>query len=61
MERKRTEFLVGLFVLAGFLALLFVSLKAANLGNFSFSAMTVGKTDASVLAEKNKFDKGGVK
>ena len=40
MERKRTEFLVGLFVLAGFLALLFVSLKAANLGNFSFSADT---------------------
>ena len=40
MERKRTEFLVGLFVLAGFLALLFVSLKVANLGNFSFSADT---------------------
>lgn len=40
MERKRTEFLVGLFVIAGFAALLFVALKAANLGNFSFSAST---------------------
>ena len=34
------EFMVGLFVLAGFVALLFVSLQAANLGNFSFSAKT---------------------
>ena len=32
--------MVGLFVLAGFVALLFVSLQAANLGNFSFSAKT---------------------
>ena len=40
MERKSLEFLVGLFVLLGFAALLFVSLKAANLGNFSWGAQT---------------------
>ncbi|MCF0252898.1 MAG: outer membrane lipid asymmetry maintenance protein MlaD [Duodenibacillus sp.] len=44
MERKTTEFLVGLFVLAGFVALLFVSLQAANLGNFSFGAKTYAVT-----------------
>ncbi len=38
MERKTLEFCVGLFVLMGFVALLFVSLQAANLGNFSLSA-----------------------
>ena len=37
MERKTLEFLVGLFVLMGFVALLFVSMQAANLGNFSFN------------------------
>ena len=31
---------MGLFVLMGFVALLFVSLQAANLGNFSFNAKT---------------------
>ncbi len=40
MERKTTEFAVGLFVLLGFVALLFVSMQAANLGNFSFNSHT---------------------
>ncbi len=40
MERKTLEFLVGLFVLLGFVALLFVSMQAANLGNFSFGSHT---------------------
>lgn len=40
MERKTLEFLVGLFVLLGFVALLFVSMQAANLGNFSFASHT---------------------
>ena len=40
MERKTLEFCVGLFVLLGFVALLFVSLQAANLGNFSFNSKT---------------------
>lgn len=40
MKRRTMEFLVGLFVVAGFLALLFVCLKAANLGNFSMSQTT---------------------
>lgn len=40
MERKTLEFCVGLFVLMGFVALLFVSLQAANLGNFSLNAQT---------------------
>ncbi len=40
MERKTVEFCVGLFVLLGFLALLFVSLQAANLSTFSFNAKT---------------------
>lgn len=38
MERKRLEFFVGLFVLAGFVALLFVSMQAANLGNLSIGS-----------------------
>ena len=38
MQRKRMEFMVGLFVLAGFISLLFVSMQAANLGSFSFNA-----------------------
>jgi phospholipid/cholesterol/gamma-HCH transport system substrate-binding protein len=35
MSTRTTETLVGLFVLLGFAALLFLALKAANLGNFS--------------------------
>jgi phospholipid/cholesterol/gamma-HCH transport system substrate-binding protein len=35
MTSKKIETLVGLFVLAGILAFLFLSLKAANLGSFS--------------------------
>ena len=34
------EFFVGLFVLAGFIALLFISMQAANLGNFSVNSHT---------------------
>lgn len=34
------EFLVGLFVVAGFAALLFTALKAANLGTFSMGTQT---------------------
>lgn len=34
MTKKGTETLVGLFVLIGFLGLLFLALKAANLGSF---------------------------
>ncbi len=40
MERKSLEFFVGLFVLAGFIALLFISMQAANLGNFSVNSHT---------------------
>jgi len=39
MGRKGVETLVGLFVLLGILAILFLALRAANLGNF-----VVGKT-----------------
>jgi phospholipid/cholesterol/gamma-HCH transport system substrate-binding protein len=35
MTKKSTETLVGLFVLLGIVALFFLALKAANLGNFS--------------------------
>jgi phospholipid/cholesterol/gamma-HCH transport system substrate-binding protein len=35
MGKKGTETLVGLFVLLGILGLVFLALKAANLGNFS--------------------------
>lgn len=38
MTSKKIETLVGLFVLAGILAFLFLSLKAANLGSFSTQA-----------------------
>ncbi len=34
MNKKSTEILVGLFVVLGLLALLFLALKAANLGSF---------------------------
>jgi len=37
MGKKSIEILVGLFVLLGMLGLVFLSLKAANLGNFSGS------------------------
>lgn len=36
MQDKKTDFLVGLFVLLGFLAVLFLALKAGNLSTFSF-------------------------
>lgn len=35
MEKKSTEILVGLFVLLGLLGVVFLALKAANLGSFS--------------------------
>ena len=35
MSTRTTETLVGLFVLLGLIALLFLALKAANLGNFN--------------------------
>ena len=35
MNKKRTELMVGFFVLLGFAALVFLALKAANLGSFS--------------------------
>ena len=38
MSNRRTETLVGLFVLIGLAALLFLALKAANLGNFNTEA-----------------------
>lgn len=40
MNKKSTEILVGLFVALGLVALLFLSLKAANLGSFSGSGDT---------------------
>jgi phospholipid/cholesterol/gamma-HCH transport system substrate-binding protein len=38
MERKNLETLVGLFVVLGAVALVFLSLKAANLATFSFDS-----------------------
>lgn len=38
MGKKSIEILVGLFVLLGFAALVFLALKAANLGNFNSTA-----------------------
>ena len=35
MEKRTTEILVGLFVLLGMLGVVFLALKAANLGSFS--------------------------
>ena len=35
MTKRNIEVMVGLFVLAGMVALLFLALKAANLGNFT--------------------------
>ena len=40
MSRKTTEILVGLFVMLGLVALVFVSLKAANLTSFSIGSAT---------------------
>ncbi len=37
MNRKTTDLLVGLFVLAGLAAILFLALKAGNLATFSFA------------------------
>lgn len=36
MQNKKTDFLVGVFVLLGFLAVLFLALKAGNLSTFTF-------------------------
>lgn len=53
MSKKNIEVLVGLFVLAGLLALLFIALKAANLGS-------LGGTDSYTLTAR--FDNvGGLK
>jgi phospholipid/cholesterol/gamma-HCH transport system substrate-binding protein len=38
MTRRQMETLVGLFVVLGMLAILFLALKAANLASFSFDA-----------------------
>jgi len=38
MTKRQTETLVGLFVVLGMLAILFLALKAANLTSFSFDA-----------------------
>jgi phospholipid/cholesterol/gamma-HCH transport system substrate-binding protein len=38
MEKKNLEMLVGLFVVMGAVALVFLSLKAANLASFSFDS-----------------------
>ncbi len=37
MNRKTTDTLVGLFVVLGFVALLFLALKAGNLASFTFT------------------------
>lgn len=36
MQSKKTDFFVGLFVILGFVAVLFLALKAGNLSTFSF-------------------------
>ena len=54
MNKKSIEILVGLFVVVGVLALLFLALKAANLATFSGSSNT--------YAVQAKFDNiGGLK
>jgi phospholipid/cholesterol/gamma-HCH transport system substrate-binding protein len=40
MDKKSTDFAVGLFVIAGLLALLFLSLKAGNLATIELSSHT---------------------
>lgn len=53
MTKRSIEVMVGLFVLAGMVALLFLALKAANLGNF---------TSGSTYTVKARFDNiGGLK
>ena len=53
MQRKSIDFMVGLFVVLGFAALLFLALKAGNLGSFQ----TMGS-----YVVKAKFDNiGGLK
>ena len=44
MGRKSVEIFVGIFVLLGFLGLLFLALKAANLGTFSAGGDTYSLT-----------------
>lgn len=39
-KRRSLEFFVGIFVVLGFLAALFMSLQAANLGSFTFGHKT---------------------
>ncbi|MYN12381.1 outer membrane lipid asymmetry maintenance protein MlaD [Pusillimonas sp. TS35] len=45
MTREKTDFLVGLFVLLGAIALVFLALQAGNLSTFSLSSSTY-KVDA---------------
>lgn len=53
MTKRNIEVMVGLFVLAGMVGLLFLALKAANLGNF---------TSGSTYTVKARFDNiGGLK
>ncbi len=54
MQKRNIEILVGAFVMLGFLGLVFLALKAANLGSFSGSAAS--------YSIKAKFDNvGGLK
>lgn len=42
MDKNRTlEFYVGIFVVLGFAAMLFMALQAANLGSFTGSGKTI--------------------
>ena len=38
MNRAKTDFWVGLFILLGIIALVFLALRAGNLSSFSFSS-----------------------
>ncbi|NYT76148.1 outer membrane lipid asymmetry maintenance protein MlaD [Alcaligenaceae bacterium] len=40
MKREKTDFLVGLFVLLGIIALAFMALQAGNMSSFSFTRST---------------------
>lgn len=54
MQTKSTDLAVGLFVIAGILALLFLALRAGNLASFTFASHT--------YSVKAKFDNiGGLK
>lgn len=47
MDKNRTlEFYVGIFVVLGFVAMLFMALQAANLGSFTGSGKTISVTAA---------------